>query len=90
MKIERNAEGDFVLDAEVIASRFGLSAEAMRLHLKRGSVISTVEEGQGEDAGRARLSLRLGNRTWRAVIAPDFSILEEERLWAPSRGRRPR
>ncbi len=82
LKIETDSNGDFILDAEAIASRFGISPDAMRHHLKRGAVVSVVEKGSGLDDGKSRLSVRLGNRTWRAVVGPDLRILDEEQLWA--------
>jgi len=82
VKIIRDMDGDFVVDAEQVASRFGLSPDAMRHHMKRGAVVSIVEKGTGEDEGNCRLSLRLGNRIWRAVIGPDFEVIAEEKLWS--------
>ncbi|WP_405049322.1 DUF6522 family protein [Rhizobium sp. BK661] len=55
----------FVVDAEQVASRFGLSQGAMRHHMKRGALVSIVEMATGEDGGNCRLSLRVGNRIWR-------------------------
>ncbi|KQV18245.1 hypothetical protein ASC97_29730 [Rhizobium sp. Root1203] len=81
MKFIRDADGNFVVEAEQVASKFGLTPEAMRNHLKRGALVSVVEKGTGADDGNSRLSLRLGNRTWRAIIGPDFEVVAEEQLW---------
>ena len=62
MQIERDGNGDFILDPAEIARRFGQSVADFRRQQEQGLVKSTVEKGEGEDAGTSRLSLRIGNR----------------------------
>lgn len=71
------AGGDFTLDAELVAKGFGWSARELRDHMRRGLVTSLVERGEGEDHGRWRLSMRCGNRRWRAVVTGDGTIAEQ-------------
>lgn len=66
--IERDANGDFILESSELAERFGLSLAALRRHMRHGSVVSTVEVGTAEHEGTKRVSLRLGNRLWCAVL----------------------
>ncbi|MBC7314658.1 MAG: hypothetical protein H5U11_19365 [Rhizobium sp.] len=78
MRIERNGKGDFILDPAEIARRFGLAPQDFRRQQEQGLVKSTVEVGEGEDAGTSRLSLRIGNRIWRAVLDGDDRVIREE------------
>ncbi|UWM85215.1 DUF6522 family protein [Rhizobium sp. SRDI969] len=57
--------GELTIDAAFLARRFAISPDALRRHMKLGLVRSLVERGEGEDAGRTRLTVRIGNRTWR-------------------------
>ncbi len=77
MKIERDAKGDFLVDSAEIAGRFGLPEEDFRKRMQHGLVKSTVEIGEGEDAGTCRLSLRLGNRVWRAILDGEDRVIRE-------------
>lgn len=78
MQIERDGKGDFILDPAEIARRFGLAPQDFRRQQEKGLVKSTVEVGEGEDAGTSRLSLRIGNRIWRAVLDGDDRVIREE------------
>jgi len=68
MYVERDSSGNFVLDPDQLADRFALTAADFRSRMRQGLVASTVEIGMDEDDGTCRLSVRLGNRLWRAVI----------------------
>ena len=84
----RDADGSFVLDATRLAKRFGWSAEELRELMRRGLVTSRVERGEGEDAGRWRLSVRCGNRCWRAILLADGTMVEDQLEFVPAQGRR--
>ena len=77
MHVERDTSGDFILESPEIASRFGVPGEEFRRRLRQGHVASTVERGEGEDAGTHRLTVRLGNRMWRAILNSDDEVLQE-------------
>lgn len=83
----RDADGSFTLDAARLASRFGWSEAELRNLMRRGLVTSRVERGEGEDAGRWRLSVRCGNRSWRAVVLADGAMAEERFEFVPAHGR---
>jgi len=70
-------QGGFQLDASALAERFGLSAEAMRLLMNKQLMRGMVEKGEGVDAGTWRLSMRYGNRMWRAVLMKNGELREE-------------
>ena len=61
-------EGDFVVDAEVIAPKLGLPVQEFWRELKRGIVYSTVERREGKDAGRMRLTFRYRSRSWSVAL----------------------
>jgi len=76
--IERDPNGDFILDSSELAERFGLSLADLRRHMRHGSLISTVEIGTAEHEGTKRVSLRLGNRLWRAVLNDANEVQHEQ------------
>jgi hypothetical protein len=63
-----DAEGP-VLDAALIAALLGLDVESLRAAMARRAVFSVVERGEGDDAGRHRLTLR--HRATEAVLVVD-------------------
>lgn len=66
------------VDASYLADRFGLSPEAFRRQLKQRLIRSRVEVGQGEDAGKTRLTVRVGNRMWTAILDGNGKTVSEE------------
>ncbi len=67
-----SASGDgFVVEAELIAEKLGLSPEAFWREVKRGIVYSVVERGEGDDHGRTRLSFRYRARCWSIILEED-------------------
>lgn len=57
-RVEIDAAGDVVLDAEVMAALLGAPLPDVLADLRAGVIYSVVERGEGEDAGRLRLTLR--------------------------------
>ncbi|MGN6773062.1 MAG: DUF6522 family protein [Rhizobiaceae bacterium] len=76
-RLEPDGEGDFILDPELLAERFSLSAERFRHLVRSGHVKSSVEMGLGEDEGRRRLTVRCGNRAWTAVVDAGGDVVSE-------------
>jgi hypothetical protein len=76
--IERDSNGDFILESAELAKRFGLSLADLRRHMRHGSVVSSVEIGTAEHEGTKRVSLRLGNRLWRAVLNDENEVQQEQ------------
>lgn len=76
-RLERDGEGDFLLDPALLAQRFALTAERFRHLLRAGHVRSSVEQGRGEDEGRQRLTVRCGNRAWTAVVDANGNVVSE-------------
>lgn len=74
LTLSRDETGEFLLPADMLAARFGWPTETFRDMMRRGFVASRVERGEGEDAGRWRLSVRCGNRRWQAVVETDGTV----------------
>ena len=68
--------GEWVVDPVFVGASLGLSAEAFRHELRAGRVAGSVERGQGDDAGRTRLTFRYGDRVWAVRIEPDGTLEE--------------
>ncbi len=74
LMLTRDPEGEFLLPADLLAERFGWPTQTLRDYMRRGLVASRVERGEGEDEGRWRLSVRCGNRRWRAIVEADGTV----------------
>lgn len=61
-------EEDFVVEAEVVAEKLGLSPESFWREMKRGIVYGVVERGEGEDAGRIRMTFRYRARSCTVML----------------------
>lgn len=72
------------VDAAYLATRFDLPAETLRKFMTQGLVRSRVEVGNGEDSGRSRLTVRIGNRMWIAIVGADGNVLSEETRFVAS------
>ena len=78
MKLERDADGDYVLDPALLTQRLSVPEDELRHLMRLGQVTSVVEAGEGDDAGRQRLSVRCGDMVWRAVLDGENAVLSEE------------
>ena len=65
------ADGEITIDAELLAPKLGLSAEALKAEMRKGIVSSVAETGINEDAGRTRVTFRYRTRAWTVVVDPD-------------------
>ncbi|MEC5325560.1 DUF6522 family protein [Aurantimonas sp. A3-2-R12] len=70
-------DGDVTIDAEALAPKLGLSAEALKDKMAKGLVTSVAETGLDEDAGRMRLTFRYRARVWRVVVEADETLVED-------------
>jgi hypothetical protein len=66
-RLEIEASGNVTLPAELAARLLGAPLPAFLADLRAGAVHSVVERGEGEDAGRLRLTL-LRRATRRVVV----------------------
>ena len=65
------ADGEITVDAELLAPKLGLSAEALKAEMRKGTVSSVAETGIDEDAGRTRVTFRYRTRAWTVVVESD-------------------
>ena len=68
------ADGEITIDAELLAPKLGLSAEALKAEMRKGNVSSVAETGIDEDAGRTRVTFRYRTRAWTVVVDPDGTL----------------
>lgn len=73
-RVERNGD-QFIVDAQMIAKAFDLSAEETRIRMQDGQIKSLCEAGEGEDANRWRLTLRHQGRALRVIVDTHGAIL---------------
>jgi Family of unknown function (DUF6522) len=62
------AEDGFIVEAELAARKLGLSPDAFWRGMMRGVVHGVVERGEGDDAGRTRLTFRYRSRSWSVTL----------------------
>jgi hypothetical protein len=64
------------VDAEVLGEAFGLAPAQVPALMREGAITSLFERGEGEDAGRMRLSFFHGSRRFRLVLDEGGAILQ--------------
>ena len=73
-----DAEGP-VLEPAQLAEALGIDRAALQGALRAGQVYSVVERGEGEDAGRHRLTLRHRATEAVLVVGADGRVIEASR-----------
>lgn len=63
------------VDASILAQAFAISAEDLRLGMREGSITSRFEQGEGEDAGKVRLTFFSADRRVRMIADERGSVL---------------
>ncbi len=72
-------DGGFAIDAADLAALFDRAPPEMRRLMREGKITSQVERGEGEDAGRHRVTFRDGVRRVRLVVDADGRVLKRTR-----------
>ena len=85
-QVERR-NGEFIVPAALIGDVFDMSEEAVRQAMREGAITSRCEVGQGDDAGRWRLSFRKADVVFRLTVDGDGRILSRSRFAAPRPGK---
>ena len=65
--VSHSDEG-FTVDAGLVAEKLGLSPDIFWREMKRGIVYGVAERGEGDDAGRVRLTFRYRARSWSITL----------------------
>lgn len=68
-------QGTLTIDPAIVAKGLRLDPEALRDHLRRGTVTSLCEKGEAEDEGRFRLTFLSPTRRLRLVVDATGAIL---------------
>lgn len=63
------------VDASILAQAFAISAEDLRLGMREGAITSRFEQGEGEDAGKVRLTFFTADRRLRMIADERGSVL---------------
>ena len=66
------------IEAGFLAAKLGLSVDRLRAEMRRGVVYGVAERGEGEDAGRLRLTFRHRARSWTVVVEADGTLNEAQ------------
>ena len=69
-------DGAIQLDAGIVARGLGVDASRVQPLMRGGEITSLHERGEGEDAGRSRLTFFLGNRRFRLVVDDTGRVIE--------------
>lgn len=56
----------------MVAPQLGLAPDAFWREMQRGIVYGVVERGEGEDAGRTRLTFRYRARSWSIILEEEL------------------
>ncbi|MCX7286745.1 MAG: DUF6522 family protein [Rhodobacterales bacterium] len=64
------------IDAGLVAKGLHMDPEALRAALRAGSVTRTVEKGEGDDAGRFRVTFYAPARRFRLLFTTTGEILQ--------------
>lgn len=70
-------DGEITVDAELLASKLGLSSETLKREMRKGLIYSTVERGEQEDSGNTRLTFRYRATVWRTVLQADGTLVDD-------------
>lgn len=68
--------GAIEVDAGIIGRGLGVDASRVQPLIRSGAITSLHERGEGEDAGRSRLTFFLGNRRFRLVVDEAGRVIE--------------
>lgn len=89
MKSIQIYDDDIVVDAELLAGCLNLSVASLREEMGAGNVRTLVENGEGEDLGRMRLTFRYKDRQFSILREPDGQLHETDSPSPESRPVRP-
>lgn len=70
------SNNDVVVDAELLARCLDLSMASLRKAMSAGDVRTLVENGEGGDLGRMRLTFRYKDRQFSILREPDGQLHE--------------
>jgi hypothetical protein len=69
------AGADITVEAALVAEALSLTEDDLRERMRAGRIVTRCERGEGEDAGRWRLSFVDGHRILRLTVEDSGAIL---------------
>lgn len=78
MKLDVSS-GQIIIDAQDLAPLIGCDPAEVQELMRAGRITSTFEKGEGEDAGRFRVTFRHGATRVRFTCAEDGTVLSHIR-----------
>lgn len=81
--------GDFIIDAALLADAFGLSQEGIKARMRDGAITSRCETGVEEDAGCWRLTFYHSDRSCRFIVDEAGKVLKKVAFPIKTRPRAP-
>lgn len=78
-RVRRDADG-FDVDAELIGEGLALAPARVVELLRKGAITSRVERGEGDDAGRWRLSFYHASIRFRLIVDGEGAIVSRSRV----------
>lgn len=79
MKLELTNDR-ITVPADVLAPLLGLGVDDMRQRMRAGEITIRSETGEGEDAGRFRVTFRLDGRQIRLTCDADGNVIKTSRV----------
>lgn len=89
MRLERSGDG-FAIEAADLGALLDLPVEAVRGLMREGRITSRFERGEGDDAGRFRVTFTHGGRRVRLTLDGDGTVLQRSRVTAAPPPKAPR
>lgn len=80
MSVVATTPEGFEVDAQIIASAFGLDEATLRDRMRAGEITSLCETGVDEDAGRSRVTFRYGTRVLRLIVDDAGKVVSNGRF----------
>lgn len=78
-RIEIGEDG-LSVDAALLGEALGVTPDDVMRLLREGAITSLLERGEGEDAGRMRLTFFHGSRRLRLVVSETGEILQRSAI----------
>lgn len=79
MNLQRDGN-DFCIDADLLGRLFQLDPAQLRELMRSGRITSSCERGEGEDAGRYRLSFLFRGKRVRLVVDGTGRVLQRSSI----------
>ncbi|MDR7039855.1 hypothetical protein J2X36_004633 [Methylobacterium sp. BE186] len=77
MHFELDEQGDWIVDFDELAGKFGNSASYLQHQVKLGLLKGLLEAGSGENAGWSRITIRAGSAAWQGTFDGAGFLVEE-------------